>query len=81
VWVTPELLAYVQLVDAHEPLAEEEGEELLVDDGLELGDEELPSGLVQQLVVVRLQLLLQVLSQPDQGWAGYEQKRRSRIFL
>ena len=38
----PELLAYVQLVDAHEPLAEEEGEELLVDDGLELGDEELP---------------------------------------
>ncbi len=37
-----ELLAYVQLVDAHEPLAEEEGQELLVDDGLEFGDEELP---------------------------------------
>jgi len=64
----PERLAYVQLVDAHEPLAEEEGEELLVHDGLELRDEELPGGLVQQLVVVRLQLLLQVLGQPAGDW-------------
>ena len=61
------MLAYVQLIDTHEALAEEEGQELLVHDGLELRDEELPGRLVQQLVVVRLQLLLQVLGQPGGG--------------
>jgi hypothetical protein len=53
--------AYVELVDIHEALAEEQGQELLVDNRLELCDEELSGRLVQQLIVVRLQLLLQQL--------------------